>query len=227
MGWVGLDLCAELFYEHRFAMLIKIQIKIQIILNELYFRWGCKIQWKRAEQEAEIPRTQGEKERAQKNIDELVAKLSNFAINTNATKEEQTSSIWTFDEAKCLGKRRRNPGVKQNYNTASLKYWGGNGDNGVKILAVGTSLTEQSLDEEMFLQACQDVKKLSKGGLQKKIRDFYCLYCCYCYCYFRCCCCCYCYCIFIGAKIFCKLSKGETLHNFKTRWKKGPKSKHC
>ena len=26
MGWIGLDLCAGLFYEHRFAMLIKYNI---------------------------------------------------------------------------------------------------------------------------------------------------------------------------------------------------------
>ena len=28
MGWIGLDLCVGLFYEHRFAMLIRISYKL-------------------------------------------------------------------------------------------------------------------------------------------------------------------------------------------------------
>ena len=58
-----------------------------------------------------------------------------------------------FDEANNLGKRK-NCGVTASYNKTHLKTW----NKEPIILAVGTFITDQSLDEDLFRLVCPSVR---------------------------------------------------------------------
>ena len=63
--------------------------------------------------------------------------------------------VWKVDDVKFSTRRKTNMGIKSAHNnTASFKYW----EKDPRILAVGTSLTDQSLDINLLESLCPNTK---------------------------------------------------------------------
>ena len=99
-----------------------------------------------------MKRPDGEREAANQRITALIEQLSQCALSPKSTVEPVLRSKWKFDE-NVVGRRQKNSGVSERYNTTPLRYW----DKDPSVLAVGTSLSDQSLSEEHFRSLCPSV----------------------------------------------------------------------